>query len=159
MLSLSQRLILGCLSLVAVVLVFGLAVRISLKRLTVIDAQFQTAANSDAAHWSAALRDAAQQHQAIASHIALLWILAILLGLAIAAATVFFVLLPLRQTAKTAQLIGQGDLQQRVEWRSRGDLGTIATEFNRLAVRLRDLRETESGRRQMEYQLSDAVVQ
>jgi PAS domain S-box-containing protein len=31
--------------------------------------------------------------------------------------------------------------------------------MNRLAVRLRELRETEAGRRQMEFQLSDAVLQ
>ena len=38
-------------------------------------------------------------------------------------------------------------------------LGVIAVELNRLAVRLRELRETEAGRRQMEFQLSDAVLQ
>jgi signal transduction histidine kinase len=55
--------------------------------------------------------------------------------------------------------MGQGDLQHRIEWRQKDDLGTIATELNRMMVRLRDLRETESGRLQMEHQLSDAVVQ
>ena len=85
-------------------------------------------------------------------------------GLSIAAATVisvimlFLVITPLRRTAKVARRIGQGDLHQRVEWRSKDDLGTIATELNRLAIRLRDLRETESGRRQMDFQLADAVV-
>ncbi|HUB19286.1 MAG TPA: ATP-binding protein [Acidobacteriaceae bacterium] len=85
-------------------------------------------------------------------------------GLSIAAATVIsavmliLVIVPLRRTAKVARRIGQGDLHQRVEWRSRDDLGVIATELNRLAIRLRDLRETESGRRQMEFQLADAVV-
>jgi NtrC-family two-component system sensor histidine kinase KinB len=85
-------------------------------------------------------------------------------GFAIAAATaisavmLLLVVVPLRHTARVARRIGQGDLHQRVEWRSRDDLGTIATELNRLAIRLRDLRETESGRRQMEFQLIDAVV-
>ncbi|MFP5230016.1 MAG: ATP-binding protein [Acidobacteriota bacterium] len=85
-------------------------------------------------------------------------------GLSIAAATVisavmlFLVITPLRHTARVARRIGQGDLHQRVEWRSKDDLGAIATELNRLAIRLRDLRETESGRRQMEFQLADAVV-
>ena len=85
-------------------------------------------------------------------------------GLSIAAATVIsavmltLVITPLRRTARVARRIGQGDLHQRVEWRSKDDLGTIATELNRLAIRLRDLRETESGRRQMEFQLADAVV-
>ncbi len=50
-------------------------------------------------------------------------------------------------------------MQQRIEWRTRDDLGTIATELNRMAVRLRDLRDTEYGRKQMDQQLSDAVVQ
>jgi signal transduction histidine kinase len=85
-------------------------------------------------------------------------------GLSIAAASVIsaimliLVITPLRKTAKVARRIGQGDLHQRVEWRSKDDLGAIATELNRLAIRLRDLRETESGRRQMEFQLADAVV-
>jgi signal transduction histidine kinase/HAMP domain-containing protein len=85
-------------------------------------------------------------------------------GLSIAAATIIstvmliLVIAPLRHTARVARRIGQGDLHQRVEWRSKDDLGAIATELNRLAIRLRDLRETESGRRQMEFQLIDAVV-
>ncbi|MGC2620160.1 MAG: ATP-binding protein [Acidobacteriaceae bacterium] len=85
-------------------------------------------------------------------------------GISIAAAAVIsgimltLVIVPLRHTARIARRIGQGDLHQRVEWRSKDDLGTIATELNRLAIRLRDLRETESGRRQMEFQLIDAVV-
>jgi NtrC-family two-component system sensor histidine kinase KinB len=77
---------------------------------------------------------------------------------AISAIMLTLVIVPLRHTARVAKRIGQGDLHQRIEWRSRDDLGVIATELNRLAVRLRDLRETESGRRQMEFQLSDAVV-
>jgi signal transduction histidine kinase len=85
-------------------------------------------------------------------------------GLSIAASAIIsavmllLVIAPLRHTARVARRIGQGDLHQRVEWRSKDDLGTIATELNRLAIRLRDLRETESGRRQMEFQLIDAVV-
>ncbi len=83
----------------------------------------------------------------------------ILLALLIAVGTAFLVLRPLREAAATARLIGQGDLDARMEWGHRDELGIIATEINRMAVRLRDLRETEQGRRQMEHQLSDAVVQ
>ena len=83
----------------------------------------------------------------------------ILLAVLIAAATALLVLRPIRQAAATVRSIGQGDLDARMEWGYHDDLGTIATEINRMAVRLRDLRETEQGRRQMEYQLSDAVVQ
>ena len=38
---------------------------------------------------------------------------------------------PIRRTAAAARRIGQGELQQRIEWRTRDDLGTIATELNR----------------------------
>ncbi len=80
-------------------------------------------------------------------------------ALLIVALTILSILRPLRTTAKSARLIAQGDLQQRIEWRAHDELGTIGTEFNRMAIRLRDLRDTESGRRQMEFQLSDAVLQ
>ncbi len=83
----------------------------------------------------------------------------IVAAIAIAAVMTFFVVAPVRRTARAAKRIGQGDLQQRIEWRQKDDLGTIATELNRMIVRLRDLRESESGRLQMERQLSDAVVQ
>ena len=39
----------------------------------------------------------------------------------------------------------QGNLEHRVEWTSRDDFGVIASELNRIAVRLRDLRDTEAG--------------
>ena len=83
----------------------------------------------------------------------------ILSAIALSAAVIFFVLQPLRRTARAARRIGQGDLDQRIGWSVSDDLGVIANELNRMAIRLRDLRETESGRRQMEHQLTDAVVQ
>ena len=73
--------------------------------------------------------------------------------------TVFFVLRPIRLVARDARKIAQGNLEHRVEWTGRDDFGQIAIELNRLAVRLRDLRDSEAGRRQMEFQLSDAVLQ
>jgi signal transduction histidine kinase len=84
--------------------------------------------------------------------------LSIVAAIVISAGMLVLVIVPLRRTARVARRIAQGDLHQRVEWRSKDDLGAIATELNRLAIRLRDLRETESGRRQMEFQLIDAVV-
>jgi NtrC-family two-component system sensor histidine kinase KinB len=83
----------------------------------------------------------------------------ILTAIGLSAAMIFFVLRPLRRTARAARRIGQGDLDQRTEWSVSDDLGIIATELNRMAIRMRDLRDTESGRRQMEHQLTDAVVQ
>jgi two-component system, NtrC family, sensor histidine kinase KinB len=73
--------------------------------------------------------------------------------------TVFFVLQPVHSLARDAHKIAQGNLEYRTEWKSRDDFGVIAAELNRLAVRLRDLHESEAGRRQMEFQLSDAVLQ
>jgi signal transduction histidine kinase len=83
----------------------------------------------------------------------------IIAAIVIAALMIFFVIMPIRQTARVARRIGQNDLQQRVEWPHKDDLGAIATELNRLLLRLRELRDTESGRLQMEHHLSDAVVQ
>ncbi len=80
-------------------------------------------------------------------------------GAALLVAMLLFTMQPLRMAARAARRMGQGDLQQRIDWPRSDELGTLATEFNRLAIRLRDLRDTESGRREMEYQLSDAVVQ
>jgi signal transduction histidine kinase/HAMP domain-containing protein len=77
----------------------------------------------------------------------------------IAAATIFFVLRPIDTLAGDAHRIAQGNLEHRVEWNSRDSFGVIAGELSRIAVRLRELRDTEAGRRQMEFQLSDAVLQ
>jgi two-component system, NtrC family, sensor histidine kinase KinB len=74
-------------------------------------------------------------------------------------AVVLLVLQPIRMLARDARRIAQGNLEHRVEWSSHDDFGVIAGELNRIAVRLRDLRDSEAGRRQMEFQLSDAVLQ
>ncbi len=73
--------------------------------------------------------------------------------------TVYFVLAPIHKLARDARKIAQGNLEHRTDWSSRDDFGVVAAELNRLAVRLRDLHESEAGRRQMQFQLSDAVLQ
>ena len=80
-------------------------------------------------------------------------------AIALAILTVVAVLIPLRTLARDARKIAQGNLEHRSTWTGRDSSGVIAAEINRLAVRLRELRESESGRRQMEFQLSDAVLQ
>jgi signal transduction histidine kinase/HAMP domain-containing protein len=97
-----------------------------------------------------ALAAAGQLHLAYALSVA---------AVAIAAATIYFVLRPIRNLARDAHRIAQGNLEHRVDWSSRDSFGVIASELNRIAVRLRELRDTEAGRRQMEFQLSDAVLQ
>ncbi|HEY9128056.1 MAG TPA: ATP-binding protein [Acidobacteriaceae bacterium] len=92
----------------------------------------------------------------------ILWILS---GAAIVVAgvTLFLVLQPIREVARDIKRISSGDLAHRTEWGKAGtrhdSFGVIANEMNRLAVQLREMRETEAGRRQMEFQLSDAVLQ
>ena len=77
----------------------------------------------------------------------------------VAAGTIYFVLRPMQMLARDADRIAQGNLEHRVEWSSRDSFGVIAGELSRIAVRMRELRDTEAGRRQMEFQLSDAVLQ
>lgn len=83
----------------------------------------------------------------------------VLAALLISFATAFFVLSPIRKLSKDARKISGGNLEHRVDWSSRDDFGILASELNRIAIRLRDLRDSEAGRRQMEFQLSDAVLQ
>jgi two-component system, NtrC family, sensor histidine kinase KinB len=102
----------------------------------------------------------AATHRALAAsgqlHLAVALLVSIIL---VEVATVMLVLHPIRVLANDTKKIAGGNLEHRVEWGSRDSFGIIAAELNRIAVRLRDLRDTEAGRRQMEYQLSDAVLQ
>src|SRR3984885_6348650 len=86
------------------------------------------------------------------------WV-AIPAAICIAVGLAMSVLGPLRRAAEQARAIGQGNLEQRLEWSADDSLGRIANDVNRMVVHVRDLRETEFGRKQMEHQLSDAVVQ
>jgi len=130
MLNLTQRLTVGCLLLVALSLTLAVWV-----------------------HRVLVPAGKASGHAAL-----ILWLLS---GAAIvvATATLVFVLRPIQQLSRDITRIASGDLAHRTEWSSRDSFGIIANEMNRLAVRLRELRETEAGRRQMEFQLSDAVLQ
>ncbi|HEX4149573.1 MAG TPA: ATP-binding protein, partial [Pirellulales bacterium] len=93
-----------------------------------------------------------------AGQLQLAWFFAAV-AIVVAVATVLLVLQPIRRLARDARKIAAGNLEHRASWTGRGYLGVIAAEFNRLAVRLRDLHDSEAGRRQMEFQLSDAVLQ
>ena len=148
MLTLYQRLIFGYVLLLALLLAVGLHDSFSLRQAAALDHQAAVPA-ATAVHTRAVL---ARRATIIATACTLS-------GVLISAGFLFSIIRPIRRTAAAARRIGQGELQQRIEWRTRDDLGTIATELNRMAVRLRDLRDTEFGRKQMEQQLSDAVVQ
>jgi NtrC-family two-component system sensor histidine kinase KinB len=96
------------------------------------------------------------------THALILWLLSGSVIL-VATTTLILVLRPIQQVSKDIRRIASGDLSHRSDWgignKGRDSFGVIANEMNRLAVRLRELRETEAGRRQMEFQLSDAVLQ
>jgi NtrC-family two-component system sensor histidine kinase KinB len=77
----------------------------------------------------------------------------------VAIGTLATVLMSMRALARDARRIASGDLEYRTGLTGRDSFGEIAAELNRIAVRLRDLRESDAGRRQMEFQLSDAVLQ
>ncbi len=99
-------------------------------------------------------------HRALASAGQLHFAVAILISLIlIEVAMTVLVLQPIRMLASDTKKIAGGNLEHRVEWGGHDSFGVIAAELNRIAVRLRDLRDTEAGRRQMEFQLSDAVLQ
>ena len=102
---------------------------------------------------------AATHHALAAAGLSTLAFIFVFAALLVETGTVFFVLRPIRMLARDAHMIAQGNLEHRAEWSSRDDFGVIASELNRIAVRLRDLRDSEAGRRQMEFQLSDAVLQ
>ncbi len=102
----------------------------------------------------------AATHRALAAAGQLHLAIALLISLVLVeVATVMLVLHPIRMLANDARKIAQGNLEHRVEWGGHDSLGVIAAELNRIAVRLRELRDSEAGRRQMEFQLSDAVLQ
>jgi two-component system, NtrC family, sensor histidine kinase KinB len=144
MLTLYQRLIFGYVLLLALLVAVGLHDTLSLHQAAALDHQ---------------TTPAAQTRSGLAKRATVITSACIAGGILISAGFLFSIIRPIRRTAAAARRIGQGELQQRIEWRTRDDLGTIATELNRMAVRLRDLRDTEYGRKQMEQQLSDAVVQ
>ena len=66
----------------------------------------------------------------------------VLAAVLVGAGTIYFVLRPIHRVARDAKKIAQGNMEHRVEWSSRDDFGLIAVELNRLAVRLRELRDS-----------------
>lgn len=89
---------------------------------------------------------------------------ALAIGLPIAAVvvailTVVSVWLPIRTLAGDARRIAQGNAEHRSSVTTRDSFGLLAADINRMAVQLREFRDSEAGRRQMDFQLSDAVLQ
>jgi PAS domain S-box-containing protein len=65
---------------------------------------------------------------------------------------------PLRQlTATTAKMTG-GDLNARVTVSSRDEVGVLATEYNRMAERIRQLRSSDMGKLLVAQQTTEAAI-
>jgi two-component system, NtrC family, sensor histidine kinase KinB len=148
MLTLYQRLIFGYVLLLSLLLALGVHDVLSLRQASALD---QPAKFS--------LAEGVKTRAALAQRAPVFATIFALTGAVISAVFILSVIRPIRRTAAAARRIGQGELQQRIEYRTRDDLGAIATELNRMTVRLRDLRDTDYGRKQVDQQLSDAVVQ
>jgi PAS domain S-box-containing protein len=82
------------------------------------------------------------------------------LGLALLFAWRFtaYVVQPISTLTDKAKRISEGDFDQHIEVQSHDEIGVLAAEFNRMALRLRDLRKSEYGRLLLEQKKSDAVI-
>jgi NtrC-family two-component system sensor histidine kinase KinB len=69
-----------------------------------------------------------------------------------------YVVDPISLLAEKAKLIGEGDFDQHIDISSKDEIGLLASEFNRMLVRLRDLRKSDYGRMMIEQKKSDAVI-
>ncbi len=65
---------------------------------------------------------------------------------------------PLATLSDKARLIGEGDFRQHIAITSNDEIGVLAAEFNRMAVRLRDLHQSEQWQILLERKKSDAVI-
>ena len=86
------------------------------------------------------------------------FIVALALGLIFSWQFTRLVVRPIQMLAKSAHDIAEGELDQRVQYRSHDEVGLLAAEFNRMSVRLRELRKSDVGRILIERRKSDAVI-
>ena len=80
------------------------------------------------------------------------------LGLALAFFLTDRIVKPLRQLTATTGKIASGDLDAKVRVESRDEFGTLAAEFNRMAERLRQLRQSDLGQIVVAQQTTEAAI-
>ena len=100
------------------------------------------------------------QAQSLRAEISTAIVAALGLGLALGFAWRFttYVVDPISLLAEKAKHVGEGDFDQHISVASKDEIGVLATEFNRMLVRLRDLRKSDYGRLLIEQKKSDAVI-
>lgn len=65
---------------------------------------------------------------------------------------------PLRRLTETTARIAVGDLSAKVEVSSRDEVGVLAAEYNRMAERIRQLRQSDLGKLVIAQQTTEAVI-
>jgi len=65
---------------------------------------------------------------------------------------------PLRQLTESTARIGAGDLDAKVEINSRDEVGLLAAEYNRMAERIRQLRNSDLGQLLVAQQTTEAAI-
>src|SRR6185295_16403152 len=69
-----------------------------------------------------------------------------------------YIVNPISTLIEKAKKIAEGDFDQHIEVTSQDEIGVLASEFNRMAVRLGELRKSDLGRVLIEQKKSDAVI-
>lgn len=69
-----------------------------------------------------------------------------------------YIVAPITELTKKAQQIAEGDLDQHIIVDSKDEIGTLAAEFNRMAIRLRELRKSDYWQMLIERKKSDAAI-
>jgi NtrC-family two-component system sensor histidine kinase KinB len=157
MLSLRQKLVLSYFLLIAIMVGVGAyGIHGTRHVARAIDDIVATDSNQAIQHGQAVARKLARREE-----IALLVAVGAgaLLGLLFAAQFTYLVVHPITTLARSAKQISEGNLEQQIDVRSRDEVGQLAREFNRMAVRIREFRESAAGRMMLEQGLSDAVLQ
>lgn len=69
-----------------------------------------------------------------------------------------YVVRPISSLSQSARRIGEGDFEHYIEVHSKDEIGVLASEFNRMATRLRDLRKSDYWQLMLERKKSDAAI-
>jgi len=67
-----------------------------------------------------------------------------------------FIIRPIRALTHGAEIVGRGDLDYRIDIRSRDELGMLARQFNRMTAQIREAKNKEIESRVMEEQIEMA---
>src|SRR5581483_1988335 len=79
-------------------------------------------------------------------------------GIALAIFLANSIVRPIRELTSAAKKIAGGELDARAEIHSRDEIGVLAAEFNRMAERLRELRDSDLGRLVVARQTTEATI-